>query len=394
MDWYEVASLLFGAFCVAILGIPVATTRYRNPRMRRPTFLVPGLGALLLGALTFAGCAKVASPRGWMPPIAWDSFLLVSRKTGEVSLINIEDGTPVWRFPTDNDVRPIAFYARPVATQDRVYVGGYDGNVYALDKRDGRLAWTFKAGSSVIGGLALEEVTQSLLVPTDDGRLYALDLASGEVRPGWPFRSEKGIWGAPLAQGNTVYVGSLDGKVYAIDAASGAERWHVDLGTGVISDPVLAGGLLLLGATDRRLHAIDVASGRLAWSTSWRAGNWFWAKPFVQGETVYAANLDGRLYALGLADGALKWIFEGEDAQPVRSHPVVVEGVLVVVARDGKVYGLEPETGQKRWGPLALDEEVLADPLVKGGHVILVTRQGQIFRVDPGKGQVEAIAVR
>jgi len=356
--------------------------------------------ALLLGgivgllALGLMACAQVGSPQGWMPPTALDGAVLLTLKAGKLVAVDMGDWRVRWEFPgpEDKDVKPRAFYGAPVVAGSLVYVGGYDGTAYALDKENGRLRWRFETKGAIIGGLALAPDAGLLLVPSDDGRLYGLDAAEGTLRPGWPFRTGKGIWSRPAVEDDTVYVGSLDGKVYALEVASGRERWHLDLGAGVISDPALARGLLLVGATDRRLYAIDVRTGRLAWKTPFRADNWFWAQPLVAGEAVYAANLDGGIYALSLADGSLRWRFMAQE--PVRARPLLMGDVLVVVDRSGNVYGLDPDTGEPRWGPVVLQATVLANPLPLEGRALLLSQDGGLFLVDPATGEVETVSVR
>ncbi len=354
------------------------------------------MGLLALVLLGVA-CATVGGPRGWMPPTTFDRSLLLSLEAGELAAVDPQEWRVQWRFPGDDDIRPQAFYGAPAVGQELVYVGGYDGTVYALERGSGQLRWRYKTGGPIIGGLALDPVSRLLLVPSDDGRLYGLDAQEGTLRPGWPFRAGKGIWSRPVIVGDTVYVGSLDGQVYALDIATGQERWHLDLGAGVASDLALADGLLLVGLTDRRLYAVDARAGSLAWKTPFRADNWFWAQPLPQGDVVYAPNLDGRIYALALADGSTRWVFptpERPALEPVRARPLLAGGVLVVVDRGGNVYGLDPASGQPRWGPVALGDIVLADPLAMDGRVLVMTQKGQAFLVDPGTGRVERKDIR
>jgi len=58
-----------------------------------------------------------------------------------------------------------------------VYVGGYDGNFYALDIKTGHPKWQFAAGDRINSSALVNE--GRLFFGSDDGCLYALNLEAG-----------------------------------------------------------------------------------------------------------------------------------------------------------------------------------------------------------------------
>jgi outer membrane protein assembly factor BamB len=52
-----------------------------------------------------------------------------------------------------------------------------------------------------------------------------------------------------------VVVGSDDGRLYVLDLASGERRWAYDVGEAIAASPAFAGGLILIGAEDGVLYA-------------------------------------------------------------------------------------------------------------------------------------------
>lgn len=353
----------------------------------------PALAALALLGLWAAACAAAATPRGWAPPVVSQNNLYLSLEAGRLSAYAREgEGWRfLWRFPGqgDRDLRPQAIYGTPLVTAESVYFGGYDGSVYALDRAQGGLRWRFRTQGPIIAPLALDEARGTLYAASDDGRVYALAVSDGSLRPGWPFRSGGGIWGRPLLDRGTLYVASLDGKLYALDAADGQKLWELDVGAGLVSNPVLAGDTLLVGAADRRLYAVDVSRRSLKWPTPPRGDNWFWAEPLVAGDTVFAPNLDGTVYALALADGALRWAFPAQN--PLRARPLLLAGVLVVVDREGLVYGLDPATGSEAWARQGLMRRVLADPVPLDSQALIASQDGNLFQLDAASGQLRRL---
>jgi len=139
----------------------------------------------------------------------------------------------------------------------------------------------------------------------------------------------------------------------------------------------------LVGGFDRRLYAVDASSGEKKWS--FKADNWFWTRPLVEGEAVYAGSLDGNVYALGLADGKRLWSYNLQ--APVRAAPVMVGSTLLVAGRNGRVVGLNPGNGELVWAlPIELGKTLLADPLPQGDVVYYSAQGGSLFKVMPADG--------
>ena len=155
-----------------------------------------------------------------------------------------------------------------------LFVGDYDGCVYAMDASTGTAAWKtctggLLEGSSVVvappapGGNHEELV----VVSSYDGAVYAMRATDGSVR--WRTALGAGPIAStpvPSADARTLYVGGQQG-MHALDAASGAQLWNYTTGSLVGSSPALteppppaAGGtaLLTFGCEDGYLYGLDV----------------------------------------------------------------------------------------------------------------------------------------
>lgn len=367
-------------------------------RLPRWPVITAVLALVTLGILT-SSCTGIGSPRGWASPVLSDDLLLVSHRDELVALkvdeLWISGRLDVrWRFPSgeeDDDIDAVALYGTPAATADAVFVPTYDGILYALDREDGTVIWSYETDGPLIGGVAVSDDT--VYFGSSDGKVYALDAASGERR--WkPFETGDEIWSTPAIDGEAVYVTSLDHRLYALDAANGTERWSFKTGAGIASPPVVdkETGFILVGGFDSRLRAIDPEPREEVWSVE--ADNWFWTEPLVSDGVVYAGSLDGRVFAVDAASGDSVWPRPFSTEGPVRAAPVIADGVLVVVDKDGGVYSVDRESGASAvvdW-PRELESDVFADPVVlvnSGGQdneakeeVVVVTTGGDLVRID------------
>ncbi|MFQ6019828.1 MAG: PQQ-binding-like beta-propeller repeat protein [Dehalococcoidia bacterium] len=363
------------------------------------------LAATLLPAVA---CATIANPSGWSGPQAVGDLILVSDE-GTLKAIQVEDDSfrEKWRFPDpnrpeDEDIDPEGIYGTPVAAAGVVYFGAYDDNVYALDLEDGELVWDepFATDGPVIGGVALngrDEEVDTVFAGSDDGNLYAIDARSGREKD--RFDAGDSIWAPPLFDQGIVYVATLGDKLFALDAKTLDEIWDkpFEAEAGLVSTPVLADEeTLLVGGLDRQLYAVDAGSGREKWS--FKADNWFWTQPLVDGGVVYAGSLDKKLYALDLASGDPVSKFEFEAESPIRAAPIILDGVLVVADRSGNLYGRDPATGDLVWGdeenPPSLDADVLGHPIQLAERVLFSTQDGDLFLIDPEDGGRQPVTVR
>ena len=364
---------------------------------QRPVLSLPkGRLALILGVFVLAallsGCAGTVGSRGWAPPVRTDDELLVSTGKGRLDSLDADTYEGLWRFPNQWDLSGAAgrlsgIYGPPVVNADGVvFVGDYNGYVYAFRPADlSRTtegeppAASFKLSEKIIGGVALDEASDTLFVAAGSS-LYAIradDLVArirdekASVTVARLFKAGGEIWSTPVLASGKLLVSSLDGNLYAVDARSGSQLWRFSAGKSLASTPVVSGGVVLVGGFDGRLHAVDLDSGDEAWSFT--ASNWVWSRPYVAGERVYFGDFDGNLYAVELSSGTLAWKASlGRGA--IRGSPVITAGVVVVATEEGWLLGIDPSSQAKRWEK-ELDASLNGD-LVADGDTVLIAPSG------------------
>src|SRR5437867_6362520 len=182
-----------------------------------------------------------------------------------------------WEFEAGSGIT-----STPAVVGDRVIVGSWDGRAYYLDRRSGRLLWSFEAGQRTyppdrrLGIFASPAVARATVYLASD-RLIALSLDTGsllwERTIGSPETTLEYFWAAPLVHRGRLYAGvsagsetRTRGRLVCLDAENGRPRWSF----ATVPEERAGGGLIAppsLDVTTRTLYAAtgnpSHATGRL-----------------------------------------------------------------------------------------------------------------------------------
>ena len=174
------------------------------------------------------------------------------------------NGDIKWTFTAGSSI-----YSSPALGRDgTVYVGCYDGNLYAVN-RDGTFKWSrsLSGASAIIWSSPAIGPDGTIYIGSGtDNRLYAVN-ADGTIK--WSYLTGGQIWSSPAVGANgVIYVGSDDGKLHAVNPADGSQRWVYSTGGDVTSSPVIGpDGVVYVGG-GATLYAIYTDCGGPAGS-SW-----------------------------------------------------------------------------------------------------------------------------
>ncbi len=177
-------------------------------------------------------------------------------QTHQVVCLDAASGLPIWRTPVE-----LPAWGSPVVAAGRVYLGLGNGRLTqsvqppdhaagalaCLDASTGKLLWTFPVGDAVFG---LPAITQDgVFFGSRDGNIYGLGF-DGRER----FRVDVGspcVAGIEAVDGR-LYAVSFNGRVVCLGATNGHEIWRYELGRpdaepAVYSHPVVRGNRLFVG---------------------------------------------------------------------------------------------------------------------------------------------------
>ncbi len=185
---------------------------------------------------------------------------------GMLHAIDATKGTPVWKCATNGDTITLGgewYFDRKsilgtVAVEDGLcVVGSRDGYVYAVDKANGKIQWSYNYDITwVISSLAIKD--NMVIAGTSDGKfINALDLHTGKEL--WRYKTRQIVWASPTIINDLVYLPSNDGVMHILDRTGGrqvSEYRTAEAGTAIFSSPVFTGSSVVYGTDAGNLYAL------------------------------------------------------------------------------------------------------------------------------------------
>lgn len=214
----------------------------------------------------------------------------------EVVCLDVADGTLNWTFHSGYSDQATNFHwtSTPAISDNRIYFGGLDGFVYALDAQSGKLIWKRDLASRVTTSVAV--LGHDLYVGTTKRHLYRLDTRSGDVLGDFVAESEP--------------------------------RWSL----------LVAGDSLIAFLGDEVLASLDLSLKKMRWSAE-ASKEWTSARPYLWRGMVLAGNRR-ELVAFRSSDGTREW---------AQQFPETVRGIgtsdeaLYVGTLKGPIFAYSPK---------------------------------------------------
>ena len=240
---------------------------------------------------------------------------------------------------------------RPAIAGRVLYVGGRDRSVRAIDLASGRVLWRCALDGAVMSGIAV--TARHLVAGTfERNAVVAIDRRNGRLA--WTFPTAQPVSSMPVVANDVVLAGCRDFGIHGLALDTGAPRWvHSYLFSWVESSPAVVGGVayLRLVGLCAACAPISIASGRTLFTTDVRGLTW--GTPALAGDRIYAGTAGQKdvlvahrpgVCALDRRTGALLWRRELPmgDARMAgfASSLAVAGGMLVGATVDGTVLGI------------------------------------------------------
>lgn len=300
-------------------------------------------------------------------PAIFDEVVYIGSYDGNLYAIDLNTGKEKWRYKAAPITAPVGYH------DGRVYVGDDDGIFHCIDAKVGKKIWTWEARAEITSGAAFAD--KKVLFGTGAESLQCLSLDGKKL---WTFTVEGGpVKATPSIVGNRTFVAGCDSALHIIDINNGKEITAVELEGQVGATAAIDGNLLYVGTMTDQVLAIDWDKGKIKWTFRPQRGRQpFFASVALTKDRVYAGCRNRRFYSLDRESGKEVWNFLTRDR--IESSPVVVGSHFYGASMDGNLYVLSTDKGalvQK----IELDSAALGSPAVSNRRLLIGTEKGTIY---------------
>lgn len=226
----------------------------------------------------------------------------------------------VWRRTDNADIGSGA-----VPSKSYVVYANAQGYIYALNWKDGSVAWSYKAGGKIFSTPAIYA----------DGTSNA-----------------------------SVIIGCTDNFVYSLNLKDGSLRWKHEFGKSVLGSPAILGNVVYIGGSDNTFRALNAKSGKLIWKNNQIKG-FVECKPYVDKSQVVFGDWANTLYSLNPSDGQLQWTWVTKGSRmysPASVWPVKSGKNIIIATPKRMSYGIDAKTGEQLWAEKGGRESVGLSP--------------------------------
>jgi outer membrane protein assembly factor BamB len=240
--------------------------------------------------------------------------------------------------------------------QECIYAGcAEDFKFYAIRVSNGKVkasATSRWPGHIFRGHPAFCEATQHIIVGSDEGELYALDLS---LHSAWQWPNKPGDsltffgWGAPAIRDNRLYVPRTDDSLYFLTDSvdHGVRVATFAAGAGIVDAPVIdAQGNVYFGTDSGYLYKVGPELDTMFWRTRLIANGEIHSLVVGRDGAIYCGSESSRVYAVDPVTGDRLWAAK-TNGQPLRL--TMGQSAVFVGTNQGGLYSLDPNTGSIYW---------------------------------------------
>jgi len=287
------------------------------------------------------------------------------------------DGEVVWTERVEETGRGI--HGTPAVANGVVYIGAYDGALYAFDLETGERYWRTKLGDAIGSSPGYHDGTVYIAVEYYDpsGELFAVDAVTGEVE--W---SDDRVTNHPHStcavdrNAGRLVVGANDGDLYAWSYPDLDFQWTFSTDEPIKGPIATHDGSAVFGSWDQTVYRVALDDGTEQWA--FEPDDRVMSGPSIETDTdtVYVGSHDSRLYALDFEDGAEQWRFDTGGS--LIGCPTVTSEHVLVGSYDTHCYAVEKATGNEVWSVEGVGV-VSSTPLAADGAVYFTDRASDAY---------------
>lgn len=315
----------------------------------------------------------------------------------------------LWRTRIGGGTEDTAVSLRPAVSGSRIFAAAPDGKVAALGLGDGDAIWEVevqdfytdaeKAGTfpedmdAITGGVGVGP--ELVVVAIVGGELLALNKSDGSLA--WRTNVSSEVLAPPQLDANMVVSHSIDGKISAYDALTGERQWLYSTSVPSLtlrgtSTPILTQDLVIAGFANGRVIALDrrqglpvvderiaVAQGK---SDLERLVD-IDGRMVIAGSRLYVASYQGNIAAIDLGERQIRWMRKASSTAGLGEG----FGNVYISYADSRVAAIDAADSQDIWETDALLYRAVTAPVAISSYVVVGDFEGYLHFIAQADGR-------
>ncbi len=308
--------------------------------------------------------------------------LFFADSEGTLSSISLESGEKEWSTELN-------FLASGTAAGFGILVvADVDGNVIALDQKDGSQLWSTNVKGEILSKSVID--TQIVVVKSGSGELIGLNRVTGEIE--WSYRSKlppltvRGS-SSPVLSDDKIFVSFDNGRLGVFDINSGFPLWDGAIsyasGTSELdnlidgdSSPVIEGGLVYTTNYQGNLNIFDIAQKRSVWTSETSS----FYSPVIMRGLLIVAEANSTIKSFSLSSLEESWLNEDYLNRGL-SNPVSYKGSLIIGDFEGYIHIIDPLNG-KTIGRKKLSRKPIKSIFTRSNSLYVIDEAFNLFSVN------------
>ncbi|MBF4487889.1 PQQ-binding-like beta-propeller repeat protein [Flavobacterium sp. CSZ] len=213
--------------------------------------------------------------------------------------LNIESGKEIWHFATGTQMGFKGIQSSVAVLDSKVYFGAREPFFFALDAQTGKQIWKYNAENSWILSSAVIKDNAVYVGTSDPYALLALDAKTGEEK--YRFKVNGYVYSSPAIAGNTIYFGDFTGNFFSLDLLSNGKKSNFISNDNRkhFASSTLRNDLLDFGYAGQNEDLSFYDNNKKVMDKFYQLGS-IVSSPFISNNTIYFGSADGYLYAYNL----------------------------------------------------------------------------------------------
>ena len=312
-----------------------------------------------------------------MSPLIYKKSVITGNAIDGIVSYDLEKKSQNWRVNIPKGVE-----ASGTLIRDRLFVGSNNGKMYAIDLQSGEVLWTFDTKSELVAEPLLDEGILYFISGAQS--LYALDASSGRqmwIHNRQDTSNQMTIRGGakPAISGGIVYAGFSDGSLVALNAKTGTEQWEITLNRDsrfrdIDSTPVLNEDRIYVNSYDDKLYCLAKEKGEILWSAPFGGSG----TPLIVGDRIFTTSSKGELVALAKKDASVLWRRKASDG--IFTDPISYLDLIVAGESQGKLLFLKADGG-KLAASFEPGRGVFSRPTIFDNRLYFISGEGNAYGI-------------